>query len=46
MDRKRGKGSHAVLYIGSRRTIVSRGEYTKGTLGKMLRDLGIPHGEF
>lgn len=40
---ERGKGSHGTLYFGARRTIVRnpRDELKKGTLGAMLRQLGI-----
>ncbi len=42
----RGKGSHGALYIGRQRTIVKRGEISKGMLSAMLRQLGIDSREF
>ncbi|MFQ5693478.1 MAG: type II toxin-antitoxin system HicA family toxin [Nitrospinota bacterium] len=40
---ERGKGSHGTLYFGDRRTIVRnpKDELKKGTLGAMLRQLGV-----
>ena len=43
---RRGKGSHAVLKIGIRMTIVASGEIKKGTFHSMLKQLGICKGEF
>jgi len=44
---ERGKGSHGTLYFGERRTIVRnpKDELKKGTLGAMLRQLGIQRDE-
>jgi mRNA interferase HicA len=43
IDAKRGKGSHIVLYYGTRDTIVKdrRKEIGTGLLSKMIRDLGL-----
>lgn len=40
---QRGKGSHGVLLLGERRTVVKdrRKELPKGTLHAMLKQLGI-----
>ena len=43
---RRGKGSHVTVYIGGRDTIVKYGEIRKGTLSKMLKDLGIDRENF
>ena len=36
-----GKGSHAGIWLGDRRTFMPRGELRPGTLRSMLRDLDI-----
>ena len=43
LDKKRGKGSHALLKFGDRRTILKdlRKTVGPGLLRKMCRDLGI-----
>ena len=43
LDKKRGKGSHAMLRFGDRRTILKdlRKTVGPGLLRKMCRDLGI-----
>ena len=43
LDELRGKGSHAVLYYGSRRTTLKdrRKELGTGVLREMLRQLGL-----
>ena len=41
-DQRRGKGSHGVLYVGDRRTIVKRVELKPGTFRAMLKQLDIP----
>ncbi len=43
LDAERGKGSHAILYYGDRRTVVRyrRKELGKGLLHAMCRQLGI-----
>lgn len=46
LDSRRGKGSHARLYIGRRFTTLRRGELQKGVLAAMLRQLGIDGKEF
>jgi len=44
---ERGKGSHGTLYFGDRRTIVRspKDELKKGTLGAMLKQLGLRRDE-
>ena len=44
---KRGKGSHATLYLGKRVTIVRnpKDELKSGTLHAMCKQLGIKKGE-
>lgn len=46
IDARRGKGSHAILYIGERRTTVQRGELKPGTFRNMLRQLKIRKEDF
>lgn len=41
-----GKGSHGTLYVNGRRTIVKRGEISKGMLAAMLKQLGIEKRDF
>ena len=41
LDTARGKGSHAVIRLGDRRTIVPRGELKRGTLRGILKQLGV-----
>lgn len=42
LDKKRGKGSHGLLYYGSRKTTVPRSnDIPAGTLSAMLRQLGL-----
>lgn len=38
---ERGKGSHAEVRLGDRRTTLRHGEIGPGLLSKMLRDLDI-----
>ena len=42
----RGKGSHGMLYVGSQRTVVKRGEISKGMLAAMLKQLQIDRRDF
>lgn len=42
----RGKGSHRMLYVGSQRTVVKRGEISKGMLTAMLKQLRIERHDF
>lgn len=46
LDPERGKGSHALLYIGRRRTIVPHQEISAGLLAAMLKDLDIDRRNF
>ena len=46
LDTRRGKGSHALLRLDSRRTTVPQGEIGRGLLASMLKDLSIDRGEF
>lgn len=41
-----GKGSHAGIWLGDRRTFLPRGELGPGLLRAMLRDLDIDKREF
>ncbi len=45
IDRKRGKGSHFVLHLGDRKTVVKdrRKEIGPGLLSAMLHQLGLTH---
>ena len=45
-DPGRGKGSHGLLYVGNRRTVVKRGELKPGALRGMLKQLGIREEDF
>ncbi len=47
LDEKRGKGSHATVYVGERYTVVKdrKKEIGKGLLRAMLNDLGIDPSE-
>ena len=45
-DPSRGKGSHGLLYLGPRRTVVKRGELKRGTLRAMLKQLDICEEDF
>jgi hypothetical protein len=40
-DSKRGKGSHGLLRIGDRKTVVPAGKIKKGTFYSMLKQPGI-----
>lgn len=48
LDMKRGKGSHATLYYGARKTVVKdrRKELGAGLLSAMIRQLGLTRAEF
>lgn len=39
--KKRGKGSHGVLYYSDRKTTVKTGEIGEGLLNRMLKQLGL-----
>jgi predicted RNA binding protein YcfA (HicA-like mRNA interferase family) len=45
-DPSRGKGSHGLLYVGKRRTVVKRGELKRGTVRGMLKQLDIREEDF
>ena len=45
-DPSRGKGSHGLLYLGARRTVVKRGELKPGTFRAMLKQLEIREEDF
>ena len=45
-DPTHGKGSHGRIIIGSRFTIVKKGEFGPGLLNKVLKDLGIDKKDF
>jgi len=40
-DKSRGKGSHGTIYYDGKRSVCPKGELKKGTLLKILKDLGI-----
>ena len=42
----RGKGSHGLLRVGNRSTIVKHSEIGPGLLASMLKDLGIDRKDF
>lgn len=42
----RGKGSHAMVYLGDRMTTLSKGEIPPGRLRAMLRQLDIDKAGF
>ena len=46
LDSRRGKGSHQVVYVGSRRTTVQYSEISPGPLISMLKDLDIRQEDF
>lgn len=48
LDEKRGKGSHATVYVGTRRTVLKdrKKELGKGLLAAMLGDLGVDPEKF
>ena len=48
IDAKRGKGSHATLYYGTRKTVVKdrRKELAPGLLSAMIRQLGLDRRDF
>jgi hypothetical protein len=41
VNTKRGKGSHSVVYYGTKKTICQKGEIPKGTLKGMCSALGF-----
>ena len=45
-DPDRGKGSHGLLRVGDRSTIVKHSEIGPGLLASMLKDLGIDRKDF
>ena len=45
-DPSRGKGSHGMLYLGSRRTVVKQGELKPGTFRAMLKQLAVREEDF
>lgn len=45
-DQRQGKGSHGMLYLGDRQTVVKHGEISRGMLTAMLRQLGIDREDF
>ena len=48
IDSKRGKGSHIMLYYGTRKTVVKdrRKEIGAGLLSSMIRQLGLERDDF
>ena len=45
-DPRHGKGSHGVLHLGDRRTVVKHGELKTGVFQGMLKQLHIPKEDF
>ena len=45
-DASHGKGSHGMIHVGNRRTIVQHGEISRGVLSSMLRELEIDRRRF
>lgn len=41
VDQKRGKGSHAILRFAGRKTTCPKGDVKRGTLIRLLADLGL-----
>jgi len=48
MDKKRGKGSHVLLYYGNKKTTLRnpKDELKKGTLHAMIKQLGLDSNDF
>jgi hypothetical protein len=46
VESSRGKGGHQTQYVGDQFTVVKTGEIGTGLQAAMLRQLGIPKGEF
>lgn len=48
LDTKRGKGSHIMIYYGSRKTVVKdrRKELRPGVLSAMISQLGLSRNDF
>jgi len=48
VDKKRGKGSHVLLYFGNKKTTVRnpKDELKKGTLHAMIKQLGLDPNDF
>jgi mRNA interferase HicA len=48
IDQRKGKGSHATLYYGNRKTILKdpKQEIGPGLLRAMLTQLGLPRSDF
>ena len=46
IDSRRGRGSHAIVYVGNRRTVVKHSEIGPGLLASMLNDLEIDRRDF
>ena len=46
IDARRGKGSHGMLYVGNRRTVVKHGELKPRTFRNMLKQLEISREDF
>ena len=46
VDSSRAKGSHVMVKLGSRKTVVKSGEIGRGLLNAMLKQLGIDSEDF
>jgi hypothetical protein len=44
MDSRRGKGGHAIIYVGTAFTTAPSGELKRFTQEAMLKDLNLPKG--
>ena len=42
VDLRKGKGSHAIVRIGGRKTTVKSGELKPGYVALLLKQLGLP----
>ena len=46
IDSRRGRGSHEIVYLGNRRTVVKHSEIGPSLLASMLKDLEIDRRDF
>ncbi|TVQ36399.1 MAG: type II toxin-antitoxin system HicA family toxin [Geminicoccaceae bacterium] len=44
IDTSRGKGGHAVVRLGDRRSVVPSGQLKRGTLAGIIKQLGLEEG--
>lgn len=43
-EKSEGKGSHGMVYVGGRKTIVKKGKLTRGYRDLVLKQLGLDKG--